>query len=147
MLGMLLELEQRQPEAEQQYQKVLGFDPRAAVAANNLAWLYVSSNRNLDAALRFALVAQEQLPDEPHVNDTLGWIYYRKSMGAAAIRHLESSVRKDASDPTTHYHLGMAYAQAHDLVRARKELQTALALRADFEGAADARKTLSGLGG
>jgi tetratricopeptide (TPR) repeat protein len=147
MLGMLLELEQRQPEAEQQYQKVLGFDPRAAVAANNLAWLYVSSNRNLDDALRFALVAQEQLPDEPHVNDTLGWIYYRKSMGAAAIRHLESSVRKDASDPTTHYHLGMAYAQAHDLVRARKELQTALALRADFEGAADARKTLSGLGG
>jgi tetratricopeptide (TPR) repeat protein len=146
MLGMLLEAQQRLPEAEQQYLKVLGIDSQSAVAANNLAWLYVSSNRNLDKALQLAQTAQSKLVDEPNVNDTLGWIYYRKNMTAEAIRHLEMSAQKLPNEPSTHYHLGMAYYQAGELDKAKKELQRSLAMKADFDGAADARKTLSQIG-
>jgi tetratricopeptide (TPR) repeat protein len=147
MLGMLLEAQHRLTDAEQQYQKVLALDAHAAVAANNLAWLYVASNRNLDQALQLAQGAQQQLSDEPHVNDTLGWIYYRKNMPSSALRHLEASVRKDAGDPTTHYHLGMAYVQLGDLDKGKKELQRALTFKAEFDGIAEARTTLSQLGG
>jgi tetratricopeptide (TPR) repeat protein len=146
MLGMLLETGQKLPEAEKQYQKVLALDQQAAVANNNLAWLYVSTNKNLDEALQMANAAQQQLPNEPHVLDTLGWIYYRKNMSTEAIRHLESSVRLDATDPSTHYHLGMAYFQAGDMDKAKISLQRALAFKRDFDGMAEARQTLTAIG-
>jgi tetratricopeptide (TPR) repeat protein len=146
MLAMLLEAQHRLPEAELQYQKVLAIDSRAAVAANNLAWLYVASGRNLDQALQLAQAAVQQLPDEPHANDTIGWIYYRKNMASAAIRHLESSVQKDSTDPATHYHLGMAYLLAGRMDKAKVELQRALAFKTEFDGAAEARKTLLTIG-
>ena len=42
MVGMLLEAQGKSADAEQQYRQVLGLDAHAAVAANNLAWIYVA---------------------------------------------------------------------------------------------------------
>src|SRR5439155_23257993 len=100
MIAMLLETQNRIPEAETQYQEALAIDGHAAVAANNLAWIYVASNRKLDEALQLAQAAQQQLPDEPNVNDTLGWFYYQKKMVTQAVPHLESSVQKSPNDPS-----------------------------------------------
>jgi tetratricopeptide (TPR) repeat protein len=147
MLGMLYEVQRRLPEAEAQYQHALRADARAVVAANNLAWLYVASNRNLDEALKLAQVAHQQLPDSPNVNDTLGWIYYRKNIPSVAVRHLEVSVEKKSDDPASHYHLGMAYAQLGEIDKARKSLERALSLNAAFDGAPEARQKLAQLGG
>ena len=97
VLAMLLEAQQQLPEAEKLYQKVLTLNAHAAVAANNLAWLYVSSNRNLDEALQLAQTALQQLPDEPHVLDTLGWIYYRKDMASPG-RPLPREERAEESE-------------------------------------------------
>jgi tetratricopeptide (TPR) repeat protein len=145
MLGMILEAQRDLSAAEQQYQHTLNLDPAAAVAANNLAWLYVASNRNLDQALQLAQTAFRALPEEPHVNDTLGWVYYRKGMVTQAVRHLELSVSRDSKDPTSHYHLGMAYFEAGEVDKARKALKTALGMSTEFEGADDAKKTLAAL--
>jgi Tfp pilus assembly protein PilF len=46
-----------------------------------------------------------------------------------------------------HYHLGVAYSQAKQIEKAKKSLRQALAMKKDFEGAADARKVLAELGG
>jgi tetratricopeptide (TPR) repeat protein len=146
MLGMLLDAQGRAADAMKQYQKVLAINPDAAVAANNLAWLYVAGNQNLDQALQLAQTAHRALPNEPHVNDTLGWIYYQKKMGSSAVDALESSVKEAPNDPSTRYHLGMAYLQTGDIDKGREALQRALAISKDFDGAADARKTLAGLG-
>jgi Flp pilus assembly protein TadD len=146
MLGMLMEAQRDLPAAEAQYQKTLNLDPEAAVAANNLAWLYVASGRNLDQALQLAQTAAKNLGDLPQVNDTLGWIYYKKGMVQLAVRHLEKSIQKDTSDPSVHYHLGMAYVQAGEVDKAKKSLQHALGMNASFDGAADARKALVDLG-
>jgi tetratricopeptide (TPR) repeat protein len=147
MLGMILEAEKKVPDAEKQYKAVLAADGQAAVAANNLAWIYVSGNRNLDEALQLAQTAVRRLPDEPHVNDTLGWIYYRKNMASEAVRYLEASVKSDPNDPATHYHLGMAYVGAGDLTKGRESLRQALAMKGDFDGASDAKKALGQIGG
>src|SRR6185369_15934775 len=98
MLGLLLQAEKRDADAEQQYQNVLAIDARAPVAANNLAWLYLDSNRNLDDALQLARTALLRLPNEPHVLDTVGWAYYKRHIAPDAIRYLELSVRKDPTD-------------------------------------------------
>ena len=146
MLGMLLEAQKDIAGAEKQYIQTLAIDPEAPIAANNLAWLYVSTNRNLDKALELAQVAVRKMPDEPHVNDTLGWAYYRKAMYSQAVRHLELSTSKDATDPSVHYHLGMAYFQVGDLEKSKRSLQKALSINSVFEGAEEAQKTLAKIG-
>ena len=121
-------------------------DPRAGVAANNLAYIYVSTDKQLDEALQLAQTAVQAMPDEPVVNDTLGWIYVRKNQAALGVHHLESSVQKTPDDPVFNYHLGMAYVQTGEFDKAKRALTKALSIRPDFEGAAAARKALATIG-
>jgi cytochrome c-type biogenesis protein CcmH/NrfG len=67
-------------------------------------------------------------------------------MAATGIPLLESSVNKTPNDPVARFHLGMAYMQTGDYDKAMAALSKALSLKADFDGAAEARKTLSSIG-
>ena len=79
MAAVLLERQRKPQAAQKHYEQALAIDPNAAVSANNLAWMMVESNGNLDVALQFAQTARARLPERPEVNDTLGWIYFRKA--------------------------------------------------------------------
>jgi tetratricopeptide (TPR) repeat protein len=147
MVGMLLEAQNRMPEAEAQYKQTLAMDSTAVVAANNLAYIYAASNRNLEEALQLAETAKAKLPDEPHVSDTLGWIYVKRNMASAAVPHLESSAKQTPDDPVAQYHLGMAYFQVGDWPKAKETLSRALKLNPELDGAAEARKALAVIGG
>jgi len=146
MLGVILEIRGRSSEAERAYEQVLEANPTAAVAANNLAWLYAERGANLDVALRRAQEAKRQLTDNPKVNDTLGWVYYKKGMISEAVTALCESIDRDPSDPQAQFHAGLALLKNGDLLRARQALERALALDANFENAADTRAALSRLG-
>ena len=105
---MLLQLLNKPDEAKLRYQKALEIDPRAGVAANNLAWLYADKNENLNVALQLAQTAKSQLSNSHEVDDTLGWVYYKKGLSALAITSLQQSVTKKPDDPIYSYHLGLA---------------------------------------
>jgi tetratricopeptide (TPR) repeat protein len=143
MLGMLFEAEGNQPEAERRYQAVVAIDDHAAVAANNLAWLYAASHRRLDIAEQLAQAAVRESPQDPHFNDTLGWTYYQQAAYHRAIPYLQTSVREDPSASQIQYHLGMAYFHDGQLDQARAALKTALEGKSQFEGVEEARKTLA----
>lgn len=145
MVAMILQLQGKDSEAQKRYEKVLQIDPRAPVAANNLAWMYAEGKGNIDVALQLAQTAKASLPDAAEVNDTLGWIYCKKDMAGLAIRPLQQAVEKDGRNPAYHYHLGVAYAKAGDKSRAKTSLETALKLSPSFDGADEARKTLDSL--
>jgi tetratricopeptide (TPR) repeat protein len=147
MIGMLLEAQNRVPEAEAQYKQTLAVDSTAVVAANNLAYIYAASNRNLEEALQLAQAAKSKLPDEPHVSDTLGWIYFKKDMAATGLPHLETSARQTPDDPVAQYHLGMAYFQVGDWPNAKRTLSRALQLNPTIDGASEARQALAVIGG
>jgi tetratricopeptide (TPR) repeat protein len=147
IIGLLLDLQSRRAEAKARYQKALEIDAQAAVAANNLAWIYTEEGENLAEALQLAQTAKQVLPGEPRIDDTLGWIYVKKKMPESAIRHLETSVKQMPKNPDAHYHLGMAYFQTGNVERAKVALKRTLQLKPDFSGAADARSTLATLGG
>src|SRR4029453_10479330 len=85
VVGMLLDMQNKTSEARAKYERALEIDPRAAVAANNLAWIYAETGGNLDTALQLAQTAKSQLPDVPEVNDTLGWIYHKKGLCSLAV--------------------------------------------------------------
>jgi putative PEP-CTERM system TPR-repeat lipoprotein len=146
MIGMLLESKGQIAEAEQQYRQTIALDATAAVASNNLAWICAQANKNLDEALQLAQTAQQHIPDDPHVTDTLGWVYVKKNFASLAIRHLESSVSKDPNNPVYQYHVGVAYLMAGQGQKAKRALTRALQIKSDFDGAADARRALATIG-
>jgi Flp pilus assembly protein TadD len=144
-LAYVLDAQSLRAEARARYEQVLQLDPRAPVASNNLAWMYAEEGTNLDTALTLAQNAKAQLGNSPEVNDTLGWVYYKKGLASMAVTTLEVSVAQDPRNPIYRYHLGMAHAKAGKTAAARRELETAIKLQAEFPGSSEARMTLASL--
>ena len=146
MVGMIQLVQGKQSEARSRFETVLGIDPRAPVASNNLAYLDADAGTNLDVALNRAQTAKAALPDDPDVNDTLGWVYVKRNLPALGVTPLQQAIQTKPSEPMYHYHLGVAYAKNGDKDRARQSLEKALSLSPSFQGAADAKRTLDTLG-
>jgi tetratricopeptide (TPR) repeat protein len=151
MAALILEAQGKQEEAAQRYERIVQADARAAVASNNLAWRLASRGEQLDRALQLAQAAKAELPDVPAINDTLAYVYIKKQLGALAVPLLKQAIAKQAADkqpedPSYFYHLGLALSQTGDKAGAREALDRALRLKADFEGAEDARQVLKTLG-
>ena len=146
LAAMIVQGQGNEAEARRRYESLVASNPRAVVAANNLAWIYASRGEQLDKALQLAQTAKSELPDHPEINDTLGFVYLKKQMPSLAIAPLRIAVERAPGNPAFHYRLGLAYAQTGDKAQARRELEQALKLKADFEGAEDARKVLGTLG-
>jgi len=142
MVGVLLESQGDIDGARERFERVMQIDPEAAVAANNLAWIYAQHGGNLDVAMHLAQIAQKRMPEVPEVGDTLGFIYYKKNLASLAISTLKVSAAKDPNNALYHYHLGLAYASSGDAQQARGSLTRALALKPDFDGADQARRLL-----
>jgi putative PEP-CTERM system TPR-repeat lipoprotein len=143
MVGMLLEAQGKKDDAKKAYESIYERNPKAAIAANNLAVLLAQEGTNLDRALNLAQAAKAQMPDDPNISDTLGWVYYKKNLASLAIEPLEFSVRKDPSRAVYQYHLGLAYMKAGDKAKGKMWLDRALKLQPDSDLAAEARKVLS----
>ena len=146
MLGIILQAKGDVDGARDRFERALQIDSEAAVAANNLAWIYAETGGNLDVALQLAQVAQKHLPGVAEVGDTLGYIYYKKHLAPLAISTLTVSAEKDPDNAVYQYHLGLAYAGAGDAKRAKQLLARALELKSDFSGAQEARELLRSLG-
>ena len=143
MVGIVLEAQGKPEEARKRYEAALAADPAAAVAANNLAWLTAESGGNLDVALQLAQTAKQRLPHQPQVDDTLGWIYYKRGLPKLALPPLELAVRRLPQNPVYRFHLGLAYLKCGEVEKGRASLSQALKLNPNFRGAAEARKILS----
>ena len=90
---MLQEQKGNKAKAREHYKKALDLDPEFGAAANNLAWLMAEEEGgDLGEAMRLALVAKEQYPDDPYIADTLGWIHYkRQSYGLALSQFVQAA--------------------------------------------------------
>ena len=144
-VGLLYHLQGKLDPAKAAYERALALDPQAPIAANNLAQLYVDQNENLEVALQLAKTAKAAMPNAHEVDDTLGWIYYKKGQAPSAIAPLKSAAAKDPKNPVYLYHLGAAQAALKQNVEARQSLEQALKLQPSFGGADDARKILNSL--
>lgn len=147
MIGIILQLQNKPKEAQVVYERLLEQNAQAAVAANNLAMLLADAGEQLDVALNHAQTAKTALPQDAAINDTLGWVYYKKGLSSLAISSFKLSAARDPANPVYQYHLGLAYAQSGDKNNARQALGAALKLSADFEGAAEARSALRSISG
>lgn len=145
ILGIIHEGRKEYEKAQAHYEAILKLDPRFAPATNNLAWILVEHGGNLDVALAHAQTAREQRPDDPHIADTLGWIYYKKNAYLLAVNLLKEAVEKLPNEPIVRFHYGMAQYKNGDVAGAKKTLAASLKLSKDFAGSEEAQKTLSSL--
>jgi tetratricopeptide (TPR) repeat protein len=135
--------------AREMLEKVLAENPSMAAAKNDLAFLLAEDGIELDRALLLAKEAQRNLRDSSDTADTVGYIYYRKGLYAAALQQFRyaielarSSAGGSVDDPGVHYHMGLTlYAMGRN-EQAARAFRKSLEISADFSGAEDARRLL-----
>ena len=141
-VAIMYEKKKRFDQAEIHYQKALELDPNHIAAANNLAFRYAEQEKNLNKALALARRAKERLGNIPAIMDTLGWVFYKKTLYDSAAQEFEACVKRVPENPIFHFHLGLAYHKLSKYKKAKKYLMEALRLKPDFEGAREAREIL-----
>jgi tetratricopeptide (TPR) repeat protein len=157
LIGMLEDGRKNYDAAAENYRKALEIDQNSVIAANNLSWLYaVTGMGNLDEAVRMSQTVVQRNPNVAGFVDTLGWVYYKKSLYAAAAEQLQKAVTLDeaaaraanvAPSATYQYHLGMALKGKGDKDGSRRALEAALRLgeKRPFADAEEAKKALATL--
>jgi tetratricopeptide (TPR) repeat protein len=144
-LGVVLANRGKIDEANEEYRRALELEPANYVAANNLAANLADRGQALDEALRYGKLALETAPSSPFVQDTVGWIYFKKGSLEEAHRLLGSAANQLTDDPLVRYHYAMTLAQRGEKERAKLELEAALAISKTFPGAQEAATTLASL--
>lgn len=127
------------------YRRALAVNPRNVAVLNNLAYLLAESPEGQDEALRHAEKAKELAPENPAVDDTLGWAYYHKGLYSRAVRHLELAFQQEKT-PLRAYHLAMACLRNGDLARGKSLVEIALKLDPALPEAATTRRLLAEAG-
>ncbi len=118
-------------EAARNYEQMLNYDKRsmgAAIAFNNLAWLYADKGiGNLDKATEYARGAISIAP-EGAFYDTLGYAYHKKRQFEVAIEQFSKAVDRKPSAAIYHLHLARALRDNGETQKARQAYERALQL-------------------
>jgi len=157
LIGMLEDARQNYDAAIENYRKALSIDQNNALAGNNLSWNYAAYGKgNLDEAVRLSQTVVQRNPNVATFVDTLGWVYYKKNLYAAAAEQLKKAVDLDEAAARTannspsgtyYYHLGLALKGKGDKEGSRRAFETALRLadKRPFPDQEEARKSLATL--
>jgi tetratricopeptide (TPR) repeat protein len=125
-LALLYDRTGRSEQARKEYEIVIQLQPENATALNNLAYLEAEEGVDLDQALTHAQRAQQKLPGDLDVQDTLALVYIRKNLTNDGIRMLSDLVSRRPDSAPFHLHLALALYQKGDRPWAKRELETAL---------------------
>ncbi len=125
-LALMAQLEQKAGNvsaAVDRYREMLRADPSNAFVLNNIAYLTVGENP--DEALQLAQQAVELAPDAAAIQDTIGWVLYRKGLYSRAVEHLKKAVETEPT-PRREFHLAVCYLKTGDKALGKQILDAAL---------------------
>lgn len=135
--------------AIQEYEALLRSNPRALVAANNLASLLTDQKgdpKSLERALAVAKDFETTAPN-PYFLDTLGWVHHKLGNSGQALHFIQQAAAKAPDHPVVNYHLGLAYFKAGQTAEAKTHLEKAVAAPKPFPGLDEAKSVLAQLQG
>ncbi len=135
-------------EAVKLYEDVLARNPKADIAANNLAQLIADYQENDSAALEKARLAAERFisATNPLFLDTLAWVYFKQGHVAQARTIMERVMAfGDKLPAQIFYHHGAILAKLGQTEEAKQALQKALANGSAYAGKTEAQKLLESL--
>lgn len=132
------------------YERLYAQDSSNVLVANNLASLITTHRDDAESLERAHVIARRfRDANNPALNDTYGWIEYRRGNHAEAVKYLEPAAAGLPQDALVQFHLGMAYVAVGRNEDAVHQLQQALDLAGDstlgqFDTAREQLKTLTG---
>jgi tetratricopeptide (TPR) repeat protein len=125
-LGALEDRDGRTAESVKAMRQALSIDPDYVEALNYLAYSFAERGENLSEALSMAIRANDIRPDNFHIVDTLGWVYYAQGEYNKALPLLEKAARLSDYDPVISEHLGDVLARVGRRRDAKKAYDRAI---------------------
>lgn len=152
LLGILEDSRGNVTAAEVNYRKALEMSNDSPIAANNLAWLIVENQGNLDEALSLATSSVSRNQSVPGYYDTLGWVYLKKGLNSPAVEQFRKAIAIDEKlngtvNPGYRVRLAMALANSGDKASAKREAEISLQQAKDLsqQEVNDAKRVISSL--
>ncbi|WP_163834615.1 XrtA/PEP-CTERM system TPR-repeat protein PrsT [Spartinivicinus ruber] len=125
------------------YEEVLTLQPNHIESLNNLAWFYMSTNK--EKSLDYAKKAYSLMPQQPEIADTYGWILLENNQVDEALKLLQQALAGAPNNGDIIYHYAVALAKKGKTKQAKEQLQTLLSKNMDFSEKSEAEKLLSEL--
>jgi tetratricopeptide (TPR) repeat protein len=123
------------------FEQVLMLDPGNISAANNLAYMYIDYEINIERGLEIARLVVDDEPEAPEYLDTLAWGLYKVGEYEEALELMLKVVDIESEDSyscitekcqaTTFYHLACIYVALGETELAKEAAQTAFELYPD----------------
>jgi len=142
-LALLYERMKDYSKARDAYEKVLSITPDFVAALNNLAYLYAEQLNDLNKAYDLARKARDKQGDDATINDTLGWVLYKRGEYQQALPILQGSAEKLADNPEVQFHLGMTAYMMGQTDLAKVALKKAASAGKDFHGKDESTRRLA----
>ena len=96
-------------EAEKNFRKALDLSQNHYLVLNFLGYSLLKHGKNTDEAFGMIVDAYNQLPNDGHITDSLGWAFYRLGKYDQAIEYLEKAAELEPANALICDHLGDAY--------------------------------------
>jgi tetratricopeptide (TPR) repeat protein len=101
-------------------------DPTAGhYADKEMAWAYLSVD-NYDKALEHALLEYNRRPNNIDVNETLGWVYFKKNDFVNATSYINAALKTNCKNPSLLCHAGLIFFKAGNKTAAINYLEDAI---------------------
>lgn len=146
ILGDLLSHREEYSAALSAYEEALKRSPDNPLIINNIASLSADHGFDLERAASLAARMYTKYPQDPAVADTLGWVLYQQRKLEQALPLLQFAAHGAPGNPVARYHYGTALLKNGQTEAGRRELEMALKISREFDGAARARALLGGKG-
>ena len=127
------------------YRQLVELTPKNSLAHNNLAWLLLQKNSNLDTALQHAIQANQLSPNSSNILDTLGLALYSKGDYIAAKRAFSDAVSIQPSALNMQFHLAQSHVKVGETLQAGKILEGLLNQQVPFSSRIAAQELLDQL--
>src|SRR5579871_996882 len=127
IVGTVYDQMGRKAEALANYQKALAKTPDDPGLLNNVAYLLADTGGDLNQAMQLITNGLRKVPDNPNLQDTLGWVQLKRGNTSAALPIFSQITQRRPDDPTFRLHYATALLKTGDRAAAKLQLQTALA--------------------
>jgi len=132
------------------YEDILSRAPDLDLVVYKLAMLLALQDNDEPIRARSMQIMQHlqaDMPSDPVLLDTLGWLHLRAQDTRRARELLEAAVRGAPENPTFHFHLATVYAREKKNELARNQLKSALESNSSFPERLEALRLLRETGG
>ncbi len=127
LAGLIFQGHGRHLDAVQHYQRALDLNPELYYARNNLGTAYLALERWDDAIAALTPLALEIRYDQKgHVQNNLGWAFYKKGDSLKARDHFYKAITQAPKLCPAYNNLGLLLIEADELTKAEKHLRQGL---------------------